>query len=401
MVVSTRRKGYNDKTKRTRDDDDDDDDDDDEVAKMESKLAEYKLTLRSAKVKISEKNGEITKLKEENAHLKNKLTKVISDLSDSRKKEGNSRRNKGFAEVVTKKTKRELWRVLKFMANEKQEREATEKVLDVMKIREFMLTNDEAKDVVILQKRSDFVNTYAVDCREGMNEQRSYVQSQMKKVSWKVLEKDETLPSVEDIYKVATRNIPPPSEIDAGQQAEHDRLMKIFVWYWDVLLAACAGNTYWREAIRRYQCISIANHEGKVCITCSTEALCAVMYDNCQEKWIKMFNKKAQDAAAKIPKKKDDPETEEYAAKYSDPQSGQAKYGGWCDEGLKQYQDTIALVKASRETELSAQLEQECLALVRAKHNMIYKENGPGSKKKGKKRRRSPASAIVVDFDEV
>ena len=58
-------------------------------------------------------------------------------------------------------------------------------------------------------------------------------------------------------------------------------------------------------------------------------------------------------------------------------------------------------MKASRELELLAQLEQECLALVRAKHNMIYKESGPGSKKKGKKRKVSQASAIVVDFDEV
>lgn len=359
----------------------------------QSKAEVKKLTKKNTDLK-----NEITELKEDYDDLKDKYDAVLDQLQQARKK-GYDKRNQGYADLVVKKTKRELWRTVKFLSNEETEIAATERCLDLMNIREFMLTNDKGKDVVIKQKRSDFVATYRGDCREGTNEQRSYVQSQMKKVFNKTMDNGGVPPSIADVYKVVTRDIPLPSDSDEAQQEEHERLMVIFLWYWDELLSKCAGNIYWRDSIRRHQCISIATHEGKHCITSSTEAMCALMYDNCRDKWEKMYKKKQADPTAKLPKKKDDPETDELSGKYSDAQSGQAKYGGWNSEGLEKFQLVVGQVKAARKTEKSAQLEQICLDMVRHRYK-IEPETVALTGKRGKKRKKTPAAAVVIAFDD-
>ena len=351
---------------------------------------------------IKELNDENDNIAHENSTLKKRINTLIEELSSLRKKDPGTK-NQGYSDLVTKKTKRELWRTIKFIGNEKQEREATEKVLDILKIKEFMLTGDKAKDAVILQKRADFINTYSPDVRDGFNAQRSYVQSEMKKrVDKSHLDKDLDPPTVEDVYKVAARDIPPPSDTDPAQQAEHDRLMEIFAWYWDVLLPPCAGNVYWRSAIKTTMCISTANHDGAPCIPYSTEALAALMYDNCREKWIKMRALKKADKKAKIPKKKDDDNIEDFQGKYSDAASGQAKYGGWSSEGLEKFKETRTSVKTGRHSTNGAALERECLGLVRVLNGLPKDMGPPGAEtttKKGKKRK-ATAAPVLVDFDD-
>ena len=347
----------------------------------------------------------IKELEEEKHALQAKYDLVMDQLSAARQK-GYSKRNSGYADMVKKKTRKELWRICKFMTDERYERVATEKVLDIIKMREFMLTNDKGKDTVIQQKRYDFMNTYSNDCREALNEQRSYVQSQMKKVAWKLCDEEgdpSALPTIEDIYKVANRMIPlppeDPSAADAAeQQAEHDRLMKVFLWYWDNLLPACAGNVYWRDSIRRSMCISVANLDGKPCIPPSTEAMTAIMYDNCSEKWGVMWQKKKDDPAYKIPKKRDDPDYDEMMPKYSDPTAGQSKYGGWSHEGLVKFVEAMGQIRKARQTEEAAQLEQICLQMVKDKYG-VKAGAAEKTKKKGKKRK-DPPTSVVMDFDE-
>lgn len=353
---------------------------------------------------LTKKNTDLkrqnTELNAEITEVKDMYDKVLEELQQAQQK-GYNKRNQGYADLVVKKTKRELWRTVKFLSNEKTELAATERCLDLLKIKEFMLTNDKAKDKVIKAKRADFVGTYNSDCREGINEQRSYVQSQMKKVFNKAMSNEVVPPSVEDLYKVVTRDIPLPSDTDEAQQEEHERLMAVFLWYWDDLLPKCAGNIYWRDSIRRHQCISIANHEGKQCITSSTEAMCALMYDNCREKWEKMYARKKEDPTAKMPKKKDDPETDDFAGKYSDAQSGQSKYGGWNPEGLEKFRQVVGQVKAARQTEKSAQLERFCLDMVRHRYKIKPEDPVVTGGKRGKKRKKAPvAAAPVIEFDE-
>jgi hypothetical protein len=362
-------------------------------------VGELKKMYKASKTEIKRLTRENTELKEEIEDVKDLYDRVMQELILARKK-GYEKRNQGYADLVAKKTKRELWRTVKFLSNEATENIATERCLDLMKIREFTLTNDKGKDLVINQKRSDFVATYRGDCREGINEQRSYVQSQMKKVFNKTMEREEVPPSIEDLYKVVTRDIPLPSDTDEAQQQEHERLMTIFLWYWDELLPKCAGNIYWRDSIRRHQCISQATHEGKQCITNSTEGICALMYDNCHDKWDKMWKNKQEDPSAKMPKKKDDPEVDEYAGKYSDSMSGQSKYGGWNPEGLAKFQEVVAQVKAARQTEKSAQLEQICLDMVRHRYKIKADDNAAPAGKRGQKRKKTAPPTVVIGFDE-
>lgn len=406
MPISTR----NSAKRGSTDDDPSDEDDRGPARQTTTQTRGQALPTAKAKAnykqKIKHLETENSDLKAAHEELQDKFDTVMAQLQAARQK-GYTKRNTGYADMVKKKTRKELWRICKFMADEKQERQATEVVLDTLKMREFMLTNDKAKDAVILQKRSDFVGTYSNDCREALNDQRSYVQSQMKKVANKLLAKEEDpLPSIEDIYKVATRIIPllpddpnDTSEEAVAQRAEHERLMNIFLWYWDDLLPACAGNIYWRDGIRRSQCITVANHEGKHCIPASTEAMTAIMYDNCSEKWASMWDKKKEDPEYKIPKKKEDPDYEEMLPKYSDPAAGQSKYGGWSEEGLLKYSELVPQIKTSRQTTEAAQLERICLQMVKDRYGIKQGDAPKTKKNRGKKRKEAPTS-IVVAFDE-
>jgi hypothetical protein len=257
-------------------------------------------------------------------------------------------------------------------------------LIDHLGRKELMQTGNKAKDVVIMQKRSDFINLYKDDVRDGLNQQRSYIQSQMKKVCDALLEKGKKLPTVEDIVSVATRSFPLPKDGDEAGGKEYERIMEIFVWYWDVLLPCVAGNTYWNKGIRRTQTISLAaDKEETLCIPPSTEAMCAVMYDNCYGKWPKL--KEIKKKGGKIPKKKTDPGTKDVKGKYSDPLSGQSKYGGWSVTGLKEFNRLRKAVITGRALEDLPNVEKDCLGLVRKANQLPEEIPGPGGRSAGKR----------------
>jgi hypothetical protein len=84
----------------------------------------------------------------------------------------------------------------------------------------------------------------------------------------------------------------------------------------------------------------------------STEAFALLVFENCYDKW-KNTHEYLQDPNNKDKKrpryeKKKDPNSIKFKGLYSDPNSGQAKFGGWSDEGLVRFYDLCKQISDNR-----------------------------------------------------
>ena len=96
-------------------------------------------------------------------------------------------------------------------------------------------------------------------------------------------------------------------------------------------------------------------------------------------------------------------EEDGYAARYTQPDVGQSKYGGWTNEGLKRYVELRDINKKARETDDSKILEQDMLDQVRAKYGLefaTYEEETRANKKRKRSTVTAETEAIDVDGDE-
>jgi hypothetical protein len=267
-----------------------------EINSRKKEIHELKQELKDKVKEITTLNDNVDGLKDKNSRLSSGfhvLKKRNTDLTSSviAVQEIRMEDKKGFnaevSKMVSSKTKRVAWRMYKFINNPKQEQDMCMKILDDSKLREYMRTTNDELNVVIDQKRLMFCDVYSAHGREALNEQRSYVQTRGKTSAFDLLKnRNNGLYPVAAIIKVATRDIP-SAEDDSDENA---RLMAIFVWYWEDYLPGFAGNIFWSAAIRRAQTMSMATFKSKRCIPCSTEAIAALMYENCAKKWVAMYN---------------------------------------------------------------------------------------------------------------
>ena len=360
-----------------------------QLQKEERVSGQLEETIRELRVEINRGKTTITTLRKQITDLTGTVT-----LAKSTRMEEKKDYNEGFAKMVKSKVQRSIWRNYKFINNPEQEQHMCMRVLDELRLAGYMRTTDKAKNLLIDEKRLAFCDVYSGHAREALNEQRSYVQTRGKEAIYVFMTANGSgCYPLEDIIKVATRDIP----LKEDNKEEHDRLMEVFVWYWEDYLPGFAGNTYWCKEIRRFQSITLANFKNRLCVTISTEAMAVLMYENCLNKWVALFNWTEGGTVKnkKIPKKKRDPLSAQFRGVYSDGHSGQAKYGGWNDAGLVRFNDLGKLIKVGRKSENAATLEQDCLVLI--KERFPEDADGPPVPQK-KARKRKRASKVTISF---
>ena len=391
-----------------------------EVSKLKSELNQTKKAhnkLEAENKKLKELSGDLEKenenLSKENTELHEKYQAALEKLKEMRSRRPQVKYERDLANRLITATKHEVWRTCKFITSVPQERKLTARALDCLRDPRFMFTGNKEKDEEMKLIRKEAIELYRSDCREALNDRRSYTQSQCKdRCLMKMVNTPgpDRLYEIDDIIRVATRDIPTEDE----DKAEHDRLMDVFVFYWDELLPCVAGNVYWRDAIRHRQCITIANLKSVVCIPAGTEAMTVLLYENCAQKWINIFELKGGDLSnkTKIPKRKDHPEYLKFVAKYSDSASGQAKYGGWSTDGLQRYAELRSLIADGRKQDKVPNLEHACLTLVQAKNNIVVKPGGndppednndsdsDDDSRRGRKKKRKATVEVDIGFDE-
>jgi hypothetical protein len=205
--------------------------------------------------------------------------------------------------------------------------------------------------------------------------------------------------SYQEFKEIAMRNI-----LDADGNPDPKKVA-IFDLYL-TMLSACAGSSTYGEKLRRTTPVSTAfASDGNFAVTCGTEAMTLVMFDNCVDKWDHMYQYKHVDnKPGKLPKyspKKHD-ETKQWKTKYSDSCSGNSPYGGWSKEGIREFNKVTKEIQDLRENQADAILEVEKEAVKRfhavyiverkrkaQENGLIFDENEDGDGSPGSKRSKS------------
>jgi hypothetical protein len=335
--------------------------------------------------------------------------------------------------------KQKAWRTTKFVDSEEQETKVSYKYLDFEDWPEMDPTSREGMGL-----RKEWIATYGGEVMKALNKHRSNVNSGLKDVlnDWQVDEdalvasyspgteegiEARELPTLDEMMGCLERKL----ELDQGDNNH------IAMWYVDVWLPKVAGapNTHWCEAQRWYHRISDCapkNTPNSKVITCGTEAYGVMFFENARN-YALAYHKFCTKNKGKTPKlrikKKKSPteieniekeaanskktklvwvDDEEDIAKYGDfktkwsrPDSGQQRWGGWKRGGLLKVQELTGVNKKARANRRSAVWEARVLELLRQKHGITGKKISDDRRKRRKAAgaTRAPAED-VIEFEE-
>ena len=115
---------------------------------------------------------------------------------------------------------------------------------------------------------------------------------------------------------------------------------EILIWYFDRFLPIAAGKDYWGDDIKYYKLptdkAEIAG-EQKTLVTVTSEAFGLLNLENCQEKWVKMYEYKEEHGQdATIPVKGE--AAKPFKGKWTDSKCGRIMYGGWAEEAFDSFE---------------------------------------------------------------
>ena len=239
---------------------------------------------------------------------------------------------------------------------------------------------------------SSWIATYGQAVKTAILQQNSYVQSRIKEAADDLYGDTQQLPPYEAILRCAKR------EVDLENADD----LKVFTWYCETLAAKFAGND-WGPKQKYYskmskQLLRGQYHGKKKLWSVSNEAMIAVIYESCVEKWLackEWFENHPNEK--KLPRRdKDNPDLAFLQGKYTDQNGGQQMYGGWTDAGVARYNAICEEILAARRVENDTpgagrektnylQVEADFLVILREKRGYVSL-----SAEEERKRKRQP-----------
>lgn len=176
------------------------------------------------------------------------------------------------------------------------------------------------------------------------------------------------------------------------------------LWYADRYLEVVAGREYWNTNIRPYKLltdtIDVNNKDG-VAVPKATEAFGLLVYANCRDKWMNIWDFQQNNPGVDLPK--EGTEAKQFLGKYTnneakkkgkendttkDGSGGEEDLSvvqGWSDEGLKlfdEYQQKL-VEQREKDAENDHKMAKHARELIR-KHHKIS-ESSKKKRKRGKK----------------
>jgi len=197
-------------------------------------------------------------------------------------------------------------------------------------------------------------------------------------------EKQDKLPSAEDLLAIIQMS---PDDLAKKENAEQK---EIFLWYFDRYLEVAAGKLFFGSDVKYYALPTdkrLILGVEKPHVTVTSESFGFLMYESCVKKWIKIFDyKKLHGKDAMIPKAKDDG-AKEYAAKWSDANSGQIAFGGWSDEAYTQFEAyKTVFIQLRKDDEANGKaIQKYAKKLMREKKGITAESLAEKKKRKRKK----------------
>ena len=324
------------------------------------------------------------------AFLTKQLKSVVKDEVPISKKSKIGSSSKAMANEVKKATVEFCWPKVKFLNDPEMLNQMTINLFNYMDLQEKEGLEGEELEVA----KALWVKKWRDTVRKAYNTHRNYVQQQVHDLMKPLFEgkKDHDLPTPEEVYKVVKRE-----GLQEGDPEEMERLLTIFLVYWERFLPCVCGVSRWGPNQKYYQTIRDGrlvpeDPESPPCVTAGDEAYFAVLYENSFKKWEYSYN------ICHFANKKPDDNAPEMVTPYTNPKSGQTPFGGWLQEGKNKFIEIKKQVVEGRKGEHVKQLEEEVLESVRknANRDEVDKKRKEKGKKGKKKKPTKPATEPVV-----
>lgn len=280
--------------------------------------------------------------------------------------------------IIGRDFKVKFWRKVKFVQNDAQLTQVCGKVMDYMGLGK---GEEEDKEVYAIRLNT-FELKFGDKILQEVNNLRSYVLGQLRDVATHYMDQNGgRLPQIADLEKVVFRD--PTMDMD------------LMEWWWDEVLPKATGYAdCWKESKRWFGTITrLAPPDDikKKYITAETEAFALLNFENSAGKWEKhreisqlaaFRNKNITILYKKTPAENPAPKTPRQAyahiqtypglkTKWTQPNAGQAKFGGWSKEGMTRYSAILKACKEGRANQPQCdEIEQKALASLREKHGI-------------------------------
>ena len=281
---------------------------------------------------------------------------------------------KGIKAVIKDVFKEHVYPHYKFMTNEQGMFAIAEMTFDKMSFedREYWSPSKLAKE------KYNFVHDFADYIRIVMLNQRNQHQQNARDWAVKKIQADKTLPSPKAIEGAAKRM----NLLGNGPVLTENR--EFFDLYNDEVIPKFAGAQRWGINKRCHGHLSThapTDDPKNPYVTVSDEAFAVVTYEGCYNKWKYMGDQKKNNE--KVDKKNDSMDNS-----YINKKAGQAKYGGWTDQGLDRYKALRDSIKRARAKKITWEIEEASMKSLRKKHEVDKKiadrEADPKKKRKEK-----------------
>jgi hypothetical protein len=200
------------------------------------------------------------------------------------------------------------------------------------------------------------------------------------------------------VEKILTRDFSEYEVVEGDDEATKDQKRKdmamienLMDCWTDKLVPAVAGAKLWHPKVRHFEPMTTSlmqNSTEQLKIPASTEAMTALTYINNHGKWNathKWCQQNAGRSGVNCPRysSKNPDKHVNFMAKFSDASVGQAKWGGWSDEGKKLFVTLQKKIIESRNQnhDRHVQVDEECVERLYNKFADMHKNSGRDPKK--------------------
>ena len=369
------------------------------AASQESTKRKKKVAKRKKAEEDSDSESEDSGRDEENVEIENKrlksevyrlqmATQLSAKNKSGRAKKGTPGTGSAEERETASTTKFWLWKRVKFLKDETQITDATEKVMQKMNLRSLKGLSGNEK----INAEQTWIAENRDTVRLVLNYWRNYVQQELHKLMFvdvwvpNSVHDADSVPNADQILKLALRD----------GIAKNKGLEKMFDFYWDHLMSKVANNASWGPAKRHKELMStglqpppegpdpfVKQGRPALLVTPSDEAFLVVLWENCYTKWC--YIRKQAKAGKDVDKKHKD-----YQTPHTESKKGVKHYGGWNKAGRKRYRELLDLIIDSKnDHEEIAEVEQAALDRLRIVHDCVEKEAKSKANKNG----------VVVEVD--
>ena len=221
------------------------------------------------------------------------------------------------------------------------------------------MTEEQKKK--ISDKITKWCQLYGPEVIKGHNKWRQYCQQQATDLIFAILKKQKTVEDaknaiykIEDLERVVKRELDPKKKED----------QKMMDWWVDEYLPRTTGTKLWSASVRYNNTLSNAHlpnePEKKLCAPVS-EAFAMAFYKSSYQKWLDQREWQLEHPTEKRLPRREKGGEEPFPGLFITSCSGQSQFGGWTREGRKYFSEMYKANTEARKTELSKQLEKECL----------------------------------------